>query len=91
MQEAIIKTLIWGIKSVSAQTECAIIKLAEAVKDEHPLLAEFLMCGRFVDDLGDSAIKIETLQSLTEEADRFFDMLGLGCGWYEMAHQAGSY
>ena len=82
VQEAIIKTLIWGIKSVSAQTECAIIKLAEAVKDEHPLLAEFLMCGRFVDDLGDSAIKIETLQSLIEEADRFFDMLGLGCkGW----------
>merc|ERR1711873_140114 len=33
VQEAVIKTLIWGVKSVSAQSECAIIKLAEAIKE----------------------------------------------------------
>ena len=34
--EAIIKTLIWDIKSVSAQNETAIIKLAEHVRDKNP-------------------------------------------------------
>ena len=43
-----------GIKSVSAQSECAIVKLAEAVKESNPRLADMLLNGRFVDDLGDS-------------------------------------
>ena len=30
--EAIIKTLIWGVKCVSGQSECSIIKLAERIK-----------------------------------------------------------
>ena len=82
VQEAVIKTLIWGIKCVSAQTECAIIKLAESVKEEFPVLADFLMNGRFVDDLGDSYVAMDTLKKLIEDADRFFDMLGLACkGW----------
>ena len=55
VKEAVIKTLIWGIKCVSAQTETAIIKLAEAIKDSHPTLSSFLLNGRFVDDLGTSA------------------------------------
>ena len=46
VQEAIIKTLIWGIKCVSAQSECSIIKLAEAVKDESPMLSNFLLNSR---------------------------------------------
>ena len=29
--EAVIRTLIWGVKSVSAQSECSVIKLAEFV------------------------------------------------------------
>ena len=53
VQEAVIKTLIWGIKCVSAQSECSIIKLAEAVKEESPMLSNFLLNSRFVDDLGD--------------------------------------
>ena len=36
IQEAVIKTLIWGVKSVSALSECAIIKLAEAVRESNP-------------------------------------------------------
>ena len=42
IQEGIIRTLIWGIKSVSAQSETAVIKLAEAIKDELPIHADFV-------------------------------------------------
>ena len=59
IMEAIIKTLIWGVKCVSAQSECSIIKIAEAVKDEHPDLAIFLLLCRFVDDIASSASKID--------------------------------
>ena len=82
VQEAVIKTLIWGIKSVSAQSECAIIKLAEAVKDEFPLLADFLINSRFVDDLGHSEASKETVDKLIAEADNLFSQVGLACkGW----------
>ena len=82
VQEAIIKTLIWGIKSVSAQSECSLIKLADHVRGDHPLLADFLINGRFVDDLGDSAENLEVLKKLIGEADMFFEQVGLACkGW----------
>ena len=82
LQEAVIQTLIWGIKSVSAQSECAIMKLAESIKEKFPMLAEFLTNSRFVDDLGDSAAELETLQSLTQQADKVFEEVGLACkGW----------
>ena len=53
--EANIKTLILGIKSVSAQSDTANIKLANYVHEKQALLADFLTNSRFVDDLGDSA------------------------------------
>ena len=46
--EGVIKTLIWGVKSVSAQSECAIMKLAQYVTKEKPELADFLTNSRFV-------------------------------------------
>ena len=82
IMEAIIKTLIWGIKCVSAQSECSIVKIAEAIKEEHPDLAIFLLLCRFVDDIASSASKIEILNDLTEKADEIFNKLGLSCkGW----------
>ena len=82
VQEAVIKTLIWGVKCVSAQSECAIIKLAEAVKDESPMLSNFLLNSRFVDDLGDSKEKLEIVKKLADEADELFSKVGLECkGW----------
>jgi hypothetical protein len=81
-QEAIIKTLIWGIKSVSAQSECSLTKLADHVRENYPLLADFLTNSRFVDDLGDSAESLEILKKLIAEADMFFEQVGLACkGW----------
>ena len=80
--EAIIKTLIWGIKSVSAQSETAIIKLANHVREKQPLLADFLTNSRFVDDLGDSAENLQILQKVVSEADELFSQVGLSCkGW----------
>ena len=80
--EMILRTLIWGIKCVSAQSETAIIKLAEHILKDYPLLAKFLLDSRFVDDIADSAAKKETLEKITGQADYFFDKLGLGCkGW----------
>ena len=67
---------------MSAQSECSIIKLAEQIKNDFPLLADFLTNCRFVDDIGGSAVDLDTLKGLTAEADKFFAMLGLGCkGW----------
>ena len=62
-----------------AQSECSIIKIAEAVKDEHPDLAIFLLLCRFVDDIASSASKIEMLKDITKKADEIFEKLGLSC------------
>ena len=59
--EAIFKSLIWGIKSISGQSECAVIKLAMAIKDEFPDIADLLINSRFVDDIGDSEDKIDKI------------------------------
>ena len=41
--EAVIKTLIWGVKSVSAQSECSLSKLAEFVKAKNYKLYDLLI------------------------------------------------
>ena len=80
--EAVIKTLIWGVKSVSAQSECAIQKLAQFVIEQYPALADFFMNSRYVDDLGDSAALVENLKELTKKADEVFGDVDLYCkGW----------
>ena len=80
--EAVIKTLIWGVKSVSAQSEAAIIKLAQFVLNTNPGLADFLLNCRFVDDIGGSAKNLEILKKLTKDADDLFEGVGLSCkGW----------
>ena len=82
VMEAVIVTLIWGIKCVSAQSETAVIKLAEAVKEKNPRLAELLLHSRFVDDLGDSGDDVKKLQVLVDDADDLFEQVGLSCkGW----------
>ena len=80
--EGIIKTLIWGIKCVSGLSEAAVIQLAESVQYDIPALFDFLINGRFCDDLGNSKPKIEELKALTKEADKLFESVGLACkGW----------
>ena len=80
--EAVIGTLIWGMKSVSGQSEAAVIKLAEAVEEKNPRLAQTLIQSRFVDDIGDSEVNMDDLKKLVEDADHLFSLVGLSCkGW----------
>ena len=80
--EAVIVTLIWGIKCVLAQSEAAVIKLAAAIEEKNPRLAELLRDSRFVDDLGDSDDTVEMIKNLIEDAENLFAKVGLACkGW----------
>ena len=77
--EAVIKTLIYGVKSVSAQTEFALEKMSEMVKDSNPDLALFLALSRYVDDLQDSKDTVDKCISLGKDADQLFSQLGVEC------------
>ena len=77
--EAVMTTLIYGVKCVSAQSEFALSELAELVKEEFPELALFLVVSRYVDDLLDSKNGLEDCLSLTKVADEVFSRVGLVC------------
>ena len=80
--EALISTLIWGIRCVSAQSEAAVDKIALSVRELNPRLAELLADGRFVDDLGDSDVTMENIENLIKDANEIFEKVGLSCkGW----------
>ena len=80
--EAVIKTLIYGVKSVSAQTEFALSELAKMVETSNPELARFLVLSRYVDDLQDSKGTIQECRDLTISADKLFSQVGVECkGW----------
>ena len=77
--EAVIVTLIYGVKSVSAQTEFALAELAKLVKEENPELALFLILSRYVDDLQDSKASKEECVKLASAADELFTRVGVEC------------
>ena len=77
--EGVIGALIYGVTCVSAQTETSMEEIAEEVKDEAPVLADFIKKKRYVDDMGKSAKTREELIKLVKEADTVFGKLGLRC------------
>ena len=80
--EIIITVLIYGVRSVSALSEKAVILLAGYVKDKNPLLAALLLWSRFVDDLADSGKSVGAMEELTKSADELFQSVGWSCkGW----------
>ena len=80
--QAVIITLMYGVKSVSAQSEEAIIRLAQDFKKQYPNLAELLLTGRYVDDMAISKSTREELKKLVEDADKVFATVGIVCkGW----------
>ena len=82
VKEFVVRTLIWGVKCVSAQSECAVMKLADIVEEESPRLAAFLRHDRFVDDLAGSDLSIENIKILVAAANKWFSKVGLACkGW----------
>lgn len=82
VMEGVITTLIYGVKSVSAQSEDSIKQLAEAIRPTNPVLADFLLFCLYVDDMGESKATEEECRKLAALADQVFAMVGLECkGW----------
>ena len=77
--EAVMTTLIYGVTSVSAQTEYAMSELAAVIKDDNPELALLLILSRYVDDLQDSKPSLQDCIKLAKDADELFALLGLEC------------
>ena len=73
---------MYGVNSVSAQSEFAMTELAEHVKHRDPELALFLILSRYVDDLLESKPTSEACQRLIQAADSLFSTVNLKCkGW----------
>ena len=80
--EAVITTLIYGVKSVSAQSEFALSQLADFIREKNQELAMFLVLSRYVDDLLDSKATKQECVELADAADKLFEKVGLKCkGW----------
>jgi len=78
----IIKTLIYGVRCVSAQMEAVMVRLAEGLRDKFPLLSDFLLNSRYVDDLADSSALFAELKKMINSADSLLVSVGLRCkGW----------
>lgn len=82
LMEAVIKTLIYGVKCVAAQSEFALEELANSIEDAFPEIALLLRLCRYVDDIGDSKTSLEDCKKITEEADEVLGSVGLNVkGW----------
>ena len=82
IQEGVITTLIYGVKSVSAQSEYALELLSDDIEQSDPELAKFIRNSRYCDDLGDLKKNEHDCDSLTSRADDQFARISLECkGW----------
>ena len=79
VRECVIKTLIYGVSSVSAQSECAMRKLGEIVEEEKPEVKKLIEKRRYVDDIGDSKESLEDCKRLASSSDEAFGMVNLKC------------
>ena len=77
--EGVIKTLIYGVSSVSAQSECAMKKLGDIIEADKPNVKKLIEKRRYVDDLGDSKAVREDCIQLAQDADQTFSMVNLKC------------
>ena len=75
--ECVILALIYGLKSASAQTEFMKCKLADEIRDTLPELALLLDESTYVDDMGESKVDKENIDSLASDADRILGDLGV--------------
>ena len=77
--QGVIKTLIYGVASVSAQSENAMKKLGKLASKDCPEVSKLIEKKRYVDDIGDSKVSIEDCINLSIQADKTFDMVDLKC------------
>ena len=80
--EGVITTLIYGVSSVSCQTEVSLGLIAADCRVKEPKVATFIDKSRYVDNMLDSfKSKMEAL-SITEASDRVLGKLSLKSrGW----------
>ena len=90
VMEGVIKTLIYGVKSVSAQSEEAIKDLADHIRDKYPAVATLLEEGRYVDDEGESKAEKEECYTLIEQADETFALVNLKAKDWTVSGEAPS-
>ena len=88
--EGVIKTLIYGVKSVSAQSEEAIKLLADFIRDKYPDVAKLLEEGRYVDDEGESKATKEECYTLIQQADETFALVNLKAKDWTISGEAPS-
>ena len=79
VEEGVIKTLIYGVASVSAQSECGKRKLGNLVKDEKPDVKKIIDDRMYVDDAGDSRATKEECIKLAADCDEVFARVNLKC------------
>ena len=80
--EGVITTLIYGVASVSCQTEEALVEIAAKCEKDEPEVASCLNKGRYVDNLLDSFRSKMEAQKVTADIDRILALLSLVCrGW----------
>ena len=77
--EGVIRTLIYGVGSVSAQSENGMRKVSNLVKDEKPNVQKLIEERMYVDDAGDSKFSKEECIKLAADADEVFARVGLKC------------
>ena len=69
IEEGVITTLMYGVKSVAAQSGYALEQLAETVKESDPELYDFLMLCLYVDDLGNSQPTLDSCLQLAQRTE----------------------
>ena len=75
--QAVVTTLIYGVKSVAGQTEYTFKEIADHTKEEKPKVAKLLTVGRYVDNLLDSVSSKVEAKALAEDTVEVLDKLSL--------------
>ena len=75
-------TLMYGVKCVSAQSKCAMVRIAKEIQEKMPALAEVLLKGQYVDDLADSKATRQEVLEIVKAGNEVFGEDGLKYkGW----------
>ena len=83
----VIKTLIYGVKSVARHTELAMELLSKEYKETNPELYRLLTNCRYVDDLSSSVSNTTEAQKLKNEADELLHSVGMITKGWTMSGQ----
>ena len=87
IREGVIQTLIYGVASVSAQSENAMKKLGKVVESEKPDVTKLINKRRYVDDIGDSKASRDECIKLIKDSDETFSMVSLTCKSWTVSGQ----